>query len=271
MSDNAQSPYRIQTVRDALRVLEALVGSGDPLTAIQLSLVTGVSRNRTFRLLKTLEESGYVRSESDSAAHRPTLKLFSLGQNVAALFTIESLARPVLDKLCREVHETVYLTMRQGDDVVCLLTIESMRTVRITAQPGSRWQLGRGAAGEALLLGANHEDRCQFVERHPEINERWQRISERYQGEGVTYVDGREGRTTDEDVIAMGIPIHDARGDAHFAMCVSWPVGRVAVDIGSLKAALRQSAVELEGELGYRPIVDVAADSGTSGFEKRGG
>jgi|GEM_PF-680007 len=248
------SPYRIQAVHDAFRVLEALVKASEPMTAMEVAAETGISRNRSFRLMKTMEESGYIRSAAGSSAHRPTLKIFSLGQRVSSKLSIEDLARPILDRLRKELNETVYLTTRQGDDVVCLMTIESMRTFRITARPGSRWPIGRGAAGAALLLGSSEAYRSDYLDRQPQLRERWPAITEHFQREGVTYVDGRDGRTTDEDVIAMGIPLRDSEGESNFAICVTWPVSRVEIDLASLKESLRSSAEEIELELGYRYV-----------------
>jgi DNA-binding IclR family transcriptional regulator len=248
------SQYRIQSVYDAFRVLEKLVASGHPLTAIQLASLTGNSRNRTFRLLKTLEESGYVLSDGDGSAYRATLKLFTLGQEVSGQQAIENLVRPVLERLCEKVDETVYLTFREGDDTVCLLTVESTHMLRITAQPGKRWSLGRGAAGQALLLSASSEEKCRFLNCHPEIKERWPSITARFDREGVTYVDGREGYISDAGVIAIGVPIRDARGHADHAMCVAWPISRTPADIDAMKSALLESAGELERELGYSSL-----------------
>lgn len=251
MSDQSVSPYRIQAVHDAFRVLESLVNSGQPMTAIEVAAATGISRNRSFRLLKTMEEIGYIRSVDSGSAHRPTLKLFSIGQKVASQLSVEQVARPVLEELCKTVNETVYLTTQQGDDVVCLITIESMQMVRITAQPGNRWPLGRGAAGEALLLGAEDAFRHDYLERHPEVEKRWPVVTEHFGLKGVTYVDGREGRTSDEGVIAMGIPIHGPTSDSNFAMCVTWPVTRVGVDIEQLMIELKRSAAVLKLEMGF--------------------
>jgi IclR family KDG regulon transcriptional repressor len=244
------APYRVQSAYDAFALLEMLIAANKPLTASQAAARTNDSRNRTFRLLKTLEERGYVAFEPEGNTYQPTLKLVVLSQGVTRWRTIGSVARPIMERLRDETGETVYLTTREREEVVCLLTFESERMSRISAQPGRRWSLGRGVTGQALLLFAPEGVRNQVFDRHPQIASHWESVRAHYDQAGVTFVDGRDGHISDEAVMALGVPIRDASGRTSYALGVARPVSRTSADRNLFRVALLESARALEDQLG---------------------
>lgn len=264
------APYRVQSAYDAFGLLEMLIAADKPLTASQAAARINDSRNRTFRLLKTLEERGYVACDPEGNTYQTTLKLVILSHEVTRWRTIGSVARPIMERLRNETGETVYLTTREREDVVCLITFESERMSRISAQPGRRWSLGRGATGQALLLFAPEGVRNQVFDSHAEIASQWESICAHYDHAGVTFVDGRDGHISDEDVMAVGVPIRDASGKASYALGVAWPVSRTSADRNLFRTALLQSARALEGQLGLGQQVpgNVAVEEVT-GTEQR--
>jgi IclR family transcriptional regulator, KDG regulon repressor len=248
---SATSPqYRVKAVYDALAILELLILEGRPLRVSELCHKSGESRNRTFRLLRTLEECRYVTTDVGSTAYRPTLKLFTLGLQVSNLKSLESVARPIMERLAKSVNETVYLASRDEDEVVCLITIESNQLLRINAQPGNRWPLGRGAAGQALLLATPLNEQERYLACHPSYLDQWPAVIDHYERTGVTLVDGRNGAITDQDVIAIGCPVRNALGVAEYALCITWPVTRYPTDLTYLITELQDTVRELQGELG---------------------
>lgn len=247
------SPYRIQSVYDAFGLLEVMVAANQPLTASQIATLTKDSRNRSFRLLKTLEECGYVKHSPVNRTYQPSLKLLTLGQAVSRNQSIELIARDVMKRLCDAIGETVYLTVREGYESVCVVTIESTQMVRISAQPGTRWLLGRGASGSALLVSAPEIVRNQFLIRYPEKHAQYLAAKDRYERDGVTYVDGRDGTIEDEGVLAIGVPIFDAHGHANHALATAWPFTRSSPDYNFLRSSLVEAVRAIERELGVSP------------------
>ena len=248
--DQGSSPYRVQSVFDAFGLLEMLVAAKQPMTASQIAAMTHDSRNRSFRLLKTLEECGYVTHSVTDRTYLPTLKLFTLGQSISRNQSIEAIAQAVMKTLADETGETVYLTIREGFESVCLLTIESTHAVRITAQPGSRWSLGVGATGAALLLAAPEPVRERFFIDHPDAEAAFDCTRKKFKEEGVVVVDGREGTILDEGILAVGAPIRDSQGNADYALAIAWPYTRSSTDYNTLRVALLNAIERIERKLG---------------------
>lgn len=261
--DDPKPQYRVQSVYDALVLLDALVTSDTPLTASEAGRRCGFSRNRAFRLLKTLEEGGHVTLVPGHHAYEPTLKLMTLGQAVMRKQTIERIARPVMQEIQKKTGETVYMTAREGLEVVGLLTIQSTQMVRIAAEPGRRWPLGFGSAGEALLLGAPESIRNELLGKRPDIANRYDSIQSRFEREGVTHVDGRKGTFSDVEVMSIGAPIHDAMGNANHALAIAWPISRPAAVYEFIRQALLEGVQEIRQGFGLQ----CSNDETTEGIE----
>ena len=140
------------TIAAVARAVELLAAFERPPHAFRLSELAerlGMTRNLTFRLLRTLEASGTVFRRGDS---------YLLGPRVAAIgpLALERLrplvdaAQPVLDALEAETGETVYLCAMEGDEAVCVAVAESDFVVRGVLGVGVRVRLYAGG-GRALL------------------------------------------------------------------------------------------------------------------------
>jgi DNA-binding IclR family transcriptional regulator len=254
--DTLGSPYRVQSVFDALQLIEMLIAKNHPMSASQAADILNDSRNRTFRLLKTLEESGYVIHSPADKTYRPSLKLLTLGQAVSKSYSIESLSREIMTELSQAIRETVYLCTREGLESVCIATIESPQMVRITAQPGSRWPLGRGATGTALLVSAPDDVVNRYLANDPSKVSIYEKVKKQFESDGVTFVDGRDGTIQDEGVLAISSPIHDVSDNANYALAAAWPYTRSSADLGQIRAALLEATRAIERQLGVTAAAD---------------
>lgn len=256
-SETTSSSYRVQSVFDAFRLIEMLIAKNHPMSASQAADILNDSRNRTFRLLKTLEECGYVIHSPGDKTYRPSLKLLTLGQAISKSFSIESLTYDIMKNLGDELGETVYLSYREGLESVCISTIESPQMVRIAAQPGSRWPLGRGATGTALLISAPESVVQRLLSENQNLVPAYEKARKQLETDEVTYVDGRDGTIEDEGVLAISSPIFDVSGNANYALAVAWPYTRSSADLVTIRTALLEAVVAIEHQLG---VTETAAD-----------
>ena len=134
-----------------------------------------------------------------------------------------------MEESSRETSETVYLVAREGDEAICLLNLESDQMMRISAQPGMRWPLGRGAAGQALLVGMPESAREAYLGRHPQYQSVYKQAVRRFMGDGVTFIDGCDG-VSDEGVAAIAAPLAISIGRLPLALAIAWPNTRSTAD-----------------------------------------
>ncbi len=88
--------YTLLTLVKGLAALEALETVDGGLTLTELARRLKESQTVVFRVLKTLEEHGYVRHDSISRRYTLGLRIWELGARVVGRTGLVEAARPVL-------------------------------------------------------------------------------------------------------------------------------------------------------------------------------
>jgi IclR family KDG regulon transcriptional repressor len=141
--------YLTATLAKGLGVLEALADAEDAGLS-DLARRIGVSGPTLFRLLATLAACGYV-EKSESNRYRLTLKAWEIGARAARRIGLREQARPHLERLARELDETVHLSVLRGDGIVIVDKADCANPVRVDTYVGLRAPLHCSATGKAIL------------------------------------------------------------------------------------------------------------------------
>lgn len=121
----AKSDYVIQTVSNALSVLEAFEAD-EILGVTELARRLQLHKNNVFRILATLEEKGWVEQCADTERYRLGAACVRLGHAFGRARSLTRQGRPILDALTREVGESSHLGVLQGFDVVMLDGVQAV-------------------------------------------------------------------------------------------------------------------------------------------------
>jgi len=130
-----------------VRVLAAL--EGGPLTLGELVGATGLPRASAHRLAVAAEVHGLVRRDVEGR-FALGLRLVALGRSASDGLALVEVARPALEALRADTGESVQLYVRQGDQRVCLASLESPHGLRTIVRVGEALPLDRGSAGMVL-------------------------------------------------------------------------------------------------------------------------
>ena len=130
-------------------VLEAVASAGRPLTLADLVAATGLSRATAHRLGAAMEVHGLLRRDTDGR-FALGLRLIGLGRAAADGWPLAEAARPVLEQLRVDTGESVQLYVRDGDDRICVDSLESAHELRTIVEIGARLPLSVGSAGRLL-------------------------------------------------------------------------------------------------------------------------
>ena len=161
----------------AMAVLGALEPA--PRTLAQMVEATGLSRATAHRLAVALEAHGLVRRD-DEGRFSLGLRLIGLGHAAAEAVPGWLDARPALAWLQEQTGESVQLYVRDGDQRVCVESLEAPHELRTIVPVGARMPLDRGSAGRVLRpeppAGANGSPRSpapawveSIAEREPGV------------------------------------------------------------------------------------------------------
>ncbi len=256
-----KSDYSIQTVSNALRMLEAFYRE-DELGVSDLSRRLGLHKNNVFRLLATLEQGGYIEQSPASERYRLGTRCLELGQAFSRGHTLLRRARPVLEELVRKAGETAHLAVLRDFEVVHLDGVLPDQMLLTALRVGQRLPVHCTALGK-VLVGCGDLSRQQHFSR---IIASPTELSARTE---ATIVDSQklfdqlrsvsaQGFAVDLEECVGGMrcvaaPVHDASGCVVAAISLSGPASRLSQealngDVGRMVVA---AAEQLSQELGH--------------------
>lgn len=125
--------------------------AGDGLGVVALAELVGGDKSQLSRSLKTLEERGLVERDPDTLAYRLGWRLFALAARVGESRLLVG-APPVLRGLVRELGESAHLSVRQGDEVLTLLSESPLATLHAPGRVGGLTPLASTSAGRVLAF-----------------------------------------------------------------------------------------------------------------------
>ncbi|MEU1418865.1 IclR family transcriptional regulator [Kitasatospora sp. NPDC005751] len=203
-----------QSVDRALTLLGSL-GDG-PVTLDQAATSIGVHKSTALRLLRTLEEHGFVHRQSDRR-YRLGGRVLSLAHRALEEIDVRQIAAPYLAALHRRCGLTVQLAVLQDGEVLYLDELVGRWTGSDTARPtriGRRAPAAGTAIGRVLLAGLP-DDGAGEDELPPEL------AAVRRQGWAAESAEHREA------VACVAAPVAGSAGRPVAACAVSAPTDRV--------------------------------------------
>lgn len=110
-----------------------------------------LGKTTTHRLLNALREVDFVSFDATDKRYRLGSALARLGRE-ARKADLALLARPGMERLARETQDTVFLSVREGLEALCVAReVGAFPIKALTLDPGDLRPLGVGAGSAALL------------------------------------------------------------------------------------------------------------------------
>jgi DNA-binding IclR family transcriptional regulator len=142
----------IQVIERMMDLLDALSRVAEPVNLKRLANVTGLHPSTAHRILNVLVEYRMV-DRVEPGTYRLGIRLLELGNLVKSRINLRDEALPFMRELHQELHETVNLSVRQGDEIVYVERIHSDRSaMRVVHLIGARAPLHITAVGKIFLL-----------------------------------------------------------------------------------------------------------------------
>jgi len=142
----------LQSLERAILLLRATADSTSGLRLTQLADAVGLSKSTAHRILSALVQHGLLRLSAELRVYTPGGELYRLGIATARHFSLADLARPSLQRLADLTGDTVFLSVIDGCEALCLDRISGDFPIKtLTLAVGDRRPLGVGAGSLALL------------------------------------------------------------------------------------------------------------------------
>jgi DNA-binding IclR family transcriptional regulator len=154
----------IGTLSKALEIIDELARSHEPVGISELSRRLDLTKNQVFRVLKTLEEYGYVHQSGER--YQLGLKFIEVGRQILGQNDLLQLAIVHLNEVRDACGESSVIFVLDGLEAVCIAQREGHGLMDLTARVGHRYLLHAGAATKAILAFQNDELVDAAVAKH---------------------------------------------------------------------------------------------------------
>lgn len=142
-----------RTIVRALSVLRALRDSDTDVGVTEIARTVELPSSTVHRILRTLVVAGYVVQNSETERYCLGREAFLLGRAAGHILGFDA-AMPLLEHLAETTGESVNLVVRDGDQGLVVLRVESRQPLRFTQPTGARIPLYCTSTGKVLLAFA---------------------------------------------------------------------------------------------------------------------
>lgn len=163
--DMSQSPYTIEALQRGLQVLSLFNRETSSLSLTEIKEAASLNKTTAFRIISTLETTGYLERDPETKRYRPGLKVLQLGFTAVSSLEFRQVARPYLRRLSQEVGETISLSVLDGMDVVYVDRVRNQQIVGILLGIGSRIPAHCGSMGKAMLANLPPEELARRLDQ----------------------------------------------------------------------------------------------------------
>ena len=244
-----------KSVARSLRLLLALADLEGGARLADLSERLDLPVPTVHRLLQALIADGFALQDLGSRRYELGPSATRLADVSQAHEALRHRARPVLDRVMGACGETVFLTVRSGDQLQYVDTVMPSTTVRMVGRPGDRDMLHATSQGKVLLafLPSARRDEIigylrldRFTEHTITDREKFCAELERVRSEGFAIQDEER----EIGIRAVAAPVLDPSSYPVAALCIGAPAFRVPR--ADLVRRLAPVAVEGAREIGAR-------------------
>lgn len=221
-----------QNIARATAVLDVLAkASSSGLRLKDIIDQTGLNNAAVFRALNGLVSYGLAEQDSSTGRFVLGMRLYTWVKQAEARYKLEHVAKEAIETIARETGDTVYLSVRSGNHLICVERKEGAFPIKtFTLEVGAQRPLGVSAGGMALLaylqddeikkiLEVNEQDGIDFPS---DVANLWDRIHEARKL-GYVYYDASviRGSEVIEGVTALALPIRRGDGGPIAALSVA--------------------------------------------------
>lgn len=244
----------VLTLEKSLSLLEAIVGSSEGAGTRALAKRFGLNVATVHNIAMTFVHRGYLRQDEKTRHFHAGLRLYLLGRAPAARTPFATAGREIVQRLSRELSESVMLVSLEGGTHLAKLAFHPSRQALRVQEPDDMGAYAHcTAVGKLLLAQLDPGQLDAFLADHPLERHTSQTITTR------TALDRELQRTRERDygqtrdefddgISACAIPIRDSWGRVFSAIGASAPSVRMQTSetINATLQGLRAAAAELE-------------------------
>ena len=168
VTDISTSAAGSQTVHRAFELLRLVAcGQEGGVRLKDLVEITGLNKPTVHRLLRTLIQESAIEQDHTTRRYRIGRDLSLLGIARNRRFPLQVAAESYLSDLAERVGDTVFLSVRDRLDSVCIMRCTGNEPIQVLSiEVGVRRPLGRGVSGVILLACLSKKEANTLIEQN---------------------------------------------------------------------------------------------------------
>src|SRR5690242_16189794 len=224
MAGRGSGPDFVESLARGLDVLACFDARHGPMTLSEVATAADLARPTARRLLLTLEELGFVRSDGGTFALTP--KVLTLGMAYVGALGLWGIARPHLEALVKLTGESSSMAQLDGSDIVYVARVSVPKLIALRVEIGTRFPAVQTSQGKVLLAALSPEELAATLTVPSRAGlPRYIGRSEGQLREELTQVRARGWALADEElapgVRSVAVPVRDGAGQVRAAMNVT--------------------------------------------------
>jgi IclR family transcriptional regulator, pca regulon regulatory protein len=232
------SPDFIEAIARGLDVIRAFQPGQPVMSLAGVAAASGLPRPTARRILKTLEQLGYVRPAGGAPAggYELTPAVLDLGMSYVLSRGLWAVARPHLEALVGRTRESSSIAQLDGPDIIYVARVAVPKIVTLSVTVGTRFPALATSLGKVLLaaLPPAEAERVLAEPSRSGIAPRWQPdAAER--AAALREVRARGWALTDEQLApgirSVAVPLRDGDGTVIAALNVNAHAAETPLDV----------------------------------------
>ncbi|MDB5762307.1 MAG: transcriptional regulator, IclR family [Herminiimonas sp.] len=218
----------------SLAMLDVIVKADQPISMIEIARQMALPKPTVFRLLKTLENAGWVLRELSGKDYIAGNRLARFGVDVMMNNSVRTMRHAILAQIAKEIGETCNMTMLVGNEIMYVDRVETQWQLKIDLHPGTRVPLHCSASGKLLISQIPRSKRRTLLKNL---------VLDRYTDNTITDIDlleaeldriraSRMGIDNEEylkGLVCIAVPVLDAGEKIVAALALQAPTARLTV------------------------------------------
>jgi IclR family pca regulon transcriptional regulator len=148
-------PDFVEALARGLDVLSCFDSRHPRMTLTEIAAAADLARPTARRLLLTLQELGYVRVEEGTFLLTP--RVLRLGMAYVGALGLWDIARPHLEDLVAQTHESSSMAQLDGSDIVYVARVSVPKIITLRVEVGTRFPAVPTSQGKVLLAALDPE------------------------------------------------------------------------------------------------------------------
>ncbi|WP_353510268.1 IclR family transcriptional regulator C-terminal domain-containing protein [Intrasporangium sp.] len=263
MARRDADPDFIESIARGFDVIRAFQPGTTAMSLSDVATAAGLARPTARRILRTLEALGYVRSVE--GRHTLTPRVLELGLAYVQSVGLWDVARPHLERLVAQTHESSSIAQLDGSDIVYVARVSVPKIIALAVHIGTRFPAPATSLGKVLLADLSREEldralsqpsRSGVEPRHLPGREELEAILRDVRAKGWAATDEQLAR----GVRSVAVPLRNGEGRVVAAANVTVHAAETSMDtlLGSHLPLLLRTAADISADFAARDALPLA-------------